>query len=255
VSDAFLEYDGARFLPTTHSRGPWNPDSLHGRVIAGLLGRTFEKLYGEPSLQFARLTVDLFRLPPAAPLEVQTHLLRDGNRIRVAEGSVLAGGTEVARGRGVLLKRSQPPEGRVWQPPVWDVPLPEELTQAAGSLHGIWETRPIHGGDFGGVVQKRTWLRETRLLVAGEELTPFVRCAVAADYASPFANSGSAGLGYVNADITLYLHRLPAGEWLGFEVASHQSAEGIAVGETTLYDVKGPIGKSLVCAVANRRGG
>jgi acyl-CoA thioesterase len=60
-------------------------------------------------------------------------------------------------------------------------------------------------------------------------------------------------LSFVNADITLYLHRLPAGEWLGFEVISHQSAGGIAVGETTMYDEEGPIGKSIVCAVANRR--
>ena len=65
--------------------------------------------------------------------------------------------------------------------------------------------------------------------------------------------SRSSGLSFVNADITLYLQRLPATEWLGFEVASHQSVDGIAVGETTLYDEVGPIGKGLVCAVANRR--
>ena len=87
----------------------------------------------------------------------------------------------------------------------------------------------------------------------GEALTPFVRCAVAADFTSPLANMGSKGLSFVNADITLYLQRLPATEWLGFEVASHQSVDGIAIGETTLYDEVGPIGKGLVCAVANRR--
>jgi len=80
-----------------------------------------------------------------------------------------------------------------------------------------------------------------------------VRVALAADIASPLANSGDAGLQYVNADITLYLQRLPESEWLGFESASHQSAAGIAFGSCTVYDERGPIGSSTVCAVANTR--
>ncbi len=129
----------------------------------------------------------------------------------------------------------------------------------------MWETRPIslnpspslgegQGRGFGGVEQKRAWIREARLLVAGEPLTPFVRAAIAADFTNPFANSGNRGLNFVNADITLYLHRLPETEWVGFEVASHQSEDGIAVGECTLYDTRGPIGHSTVCGVANARG-
>ncbi len=246
--DAFFERDGENFLPTPHARGPWDPNSLHGRVIAGLLGRSFEQRYGDESLQFCRLTVDLVRLPPMAALQVETTLVRKGNRIRVADGVVTADGGEIARGRGVLLRRSHQPEGQVWSPPGWDVPTPDALDGSDGFFSGIWETRAISRTG-----QKRTWLRETRLLIAGEPLTPFVRCAVAADFTHPFGNSGSAGLNFINADITVYLHRLPLGEWLGFEVASHQSSEGIAVAETTLYDVKGPIGKSLVCAIANQR--
>jgi acyl-CoA thioesterase len=103
------------------------------------------------------------------------------------------------------------------------------------------------------VEQKRTWIRENRELIEGEALTPFLRAAVAADFTNPFANSGDAGLNFVNADITLYLHRSPVDEWIGFEVASHQSDEGIAVAECTLYDVQGAIGRSTVCGVANQR--
>lgn len=118
----------------------------------------------------------------------------------------------------------------------------------------MWETRVIDHG-FGSTERKRAWLRENRPLVAGEELTPFVRAAFASDFTNPFANSGSAGLQFVNADITLYLHRLPAAEWLGFEVASHHAGEGIAVAECAIYDEMGAIGRSLVCALANRRSG
>ncbi|MEO9255366.1 MAG: thioesterase family protein, partial [Tepidiformaceae bacterium] len=73
------------------------------------------------------------------------------------------------------------------------------------------------------------------------------------DFTNPFANSGSGGLQYVNADVTLYLHRLPIGDWLGFEVIEHHATEGIAVGECVMYDEAGAIGRSLVCGVANRR--
>ncbi len=69
----------------------------------------------------------------------------------------------------------------------------------------------------------------------------------------PVRQFGSAGLQFVNADITLYLNRLGRGEWLGFEVASHQANEGVAVAECAIYDEAGPIGRSIVCAVANRR--
>ena len=38
---------------------------------------------------------------------------------------------------------------------------------------------------------------------------------MAADFTNPLANSGDQGLEFVNADYTLYLHRLPVGEWIG----------------------------------------
>ena len=65
--------------------------------------------------------------------------------------------------------------------------------------------------------------------------------------------SSGQGLHYVNADISLYLHRLPASEWIGWEVCDHGSAAGVGRGECRVYDEMGPIGKSVVCAVANPR--
>lgn len=255
-NEAFFRPDGERLAPTAQARGPWNPNSMHGRILAGLLAHTVERQHGDPEFHFARLTIDLFRLPPLAPVSIESRVIREGNRIKVAEGSISCEGVEVARGNVVMLRRSAQPDGAVWSPPRWDVPGPEETLPPRGSGPGrmaIWETRPISGPGFGGVEQKRAWLRENRPLIAGQPLTPFVRAAVAADYTNPFANSGERGLNFVNADITLYLHRLPETPWIGFEVASHQSEAGIAVAECTLYDERGAIGKSLVCGVANQR--
>jgi hypothetical protein len=96
-------------------------------------------------------------------------------------------------------------------------------------------------------------MREVRDLVEGVPLTPFQRVAVACDYTNPLANSGTGGLGFINVDITLYLDRLPVGEWLGFEVEDHESAEGVCVGACRLHDERGPIGHSLVAGLAQRR--
>ena len=102
-------------------------------------------------------------------------------------------------------------------------------------MNGKWTTRPIVGA-MGTVGPRRLWMSEVRDLVEGAPLTPFVRVAVAADFASPFANAGDQGLGYINSDVTLYLHRLPVKEWIGFEVVNHHATDGIAIGECLLYD-------------------
>ena len=84
-------------------------------------------------------------------------------------------------------------------------------------------------------------------------MTPFVHVATGADFASPFANAGDQGLGYINSDVTLYLHRLPVTRWVGFEVVNHHATDGVAIGECWLYDEQGPIGTSTVAALAQRK--
>lgn len=254
--EAFLTTQAGSFIPAPQARGPWGEESLHGRIVAGLFAREFERAHGEPAFHCTRLTVDLFRLPRMEPLSARVQAVREGRRIRVLEGVMLSEGREIARASAVLLRRAAPTEGRVWSPEPWDVPPPDAIEPMPVRSEGFqppWEMRPIGGPAFGTGARTRAWLRETRELVAGEPLSPLVRVALAADIASPMANSGDRGLEYVNADITLYLHRLPTGAWLGWDVTHHQSADGIAVGGCAIYDEVGPIGTSTVCAVANAR--
>lgn len=259
-TDAFCRQLGSgRYALNPISRGSWGEDSLHARVLAGLLGHELEQKWAHGGFHCARLTIDLYRLPTLAPAEITVTPVRDGNRIRVIDLEYISEGTSYARATAVLLKQTDNPPGERWSPPNWDVPAPLSLpevgfpAQVPGGWQPMWETRRITSWPSK-VEQQRAWLREIRPLVEGVELTPFVRAASAADWTNPFANfSPGQGLQFINADITLYLHRYPVGEWIGFEVASHQSAEGIAVGDCTMYDEAGAIGHSLVCAVSNRR--
>ena len=70
---------------------------------------------------------------------------------------------------------------------------------------------------------------------------------------SPIAHVSDQGLGYINSDVTLYLHRLPSTEWVGFETTYHGADDGVAVGEARLYDVLGPIGLVSCVALSQRR--
>lgn len=251
AGDAFLLRDGESFLPQPECRGPWDPKSLHGRIVAGLLAHAIERDHGRGDLVPARLTVDMYRLPDFSPLSVQTRVVRDGRRIKVVDGEVWSGGRSVGRASCQLLLRTQNAPGTVWSPPPWDAPAPEHVPPPENRGFGatMWDMR-LMSSFMATQGRKRVWMREIRELVAGVPLTPWVRVALAADFASPFANSGDAGLGYINSDITLYLHRPLRGAWVGLETVNHQATDGIAIGECVVHDTEGPVGTSSVCALA-----
>jgi Thioesterase-like superfamily len=255
TNQPFFTRERDAYIPTSVASGPWDPKSLHGRVIIGLLAFAIEQRHGADDFVPARLTVDMFRLPNLSPIEVKTKLVRDGLRIKVVEADFVSGGVAMARASCQLLRKTQNPTGRVWSPPNWEVPAPADIAVPDDprlGMHGKWTTRPITG-HMGTLGPRRLWMSEVRDLVEDAPLTPFVRAAVAADFASPFANAGDQGLSYINSDVTLYLHRLPVKEWIGFEVVNHHATDGIAIGECFLYDQQGPIGSSTVAALAQRK--
>ena len=209
-NEPFFKRDGEYYVPQASGRGPWNPQSLHGRVIIGLLGHALEETFGDPEFVPARLTVDMYKLPGFDPIEVKTQLIRQGGRIRVAEAEFISGGVSMAKASCQFLRRTEAPAGEVWGPPNWDVPKPDEITApdpGTGPMGRMWATRPISGG-FGQPVapgQKRqTWMSEVRELVEGYALTPFQRVAVACDFVSPFAHAAPEGLSSINSDVRPY---------------------------------------------------
>lgn len=237
-------------MPEAHS--PWSTDMLHGRLLAGLAARAVEGEEHDPALRIARLTVDMFRSPPMSPFTVATAVARDGRRVRVVEMSISAGGVEVARASALMLRTGEHPNAMVWRAGDWDALPPESFPPPADwdAMSG-WDIRLMTPGGFWTADRKRLWTRDTWELVAGEAPSPAVRAALAADLPNPLANSGAEGLQFINADLTLFLGRLPVSEWIGLEVTDHIGHDGIAIGSCTLYDTAGPIGSSTVCALTS----
>jgi Thioesterase-like superfamily len=238
--------------PVAEARSPWAPDMLHGRLLAGLAARAVEGVSYDPALRVVRLTVDMFRAPPMSPLHTSTRVVRDGRRVRVVDVSIRTVDVEVARASALLLRAGPHPGGLPWRAPAWDAPLPETLPGPgdAGAFGG-WDIRMLTPSGFWSAERKRVWAHDRWQLVAGESPSPVVRAALAADLPNPLANSSTEGLQFINADLTLFLGRLPVSEWIGLDVAGHLGQDGIAVGQCTLYDTAGAIGWSSVCAITN----
>jgi len=254
-NEPFFRKDGDRFIPTRAGVGPWDANSLHGRLIVGLLGAEIERQHRTSDYMPARLTVDMYRLPDLSPVEVVTRVVKDGYRIKVIDAEFISGGQSAGRFTCQLLRRTENPAGNVWLPEAWDAPKPADIAppdDPRGAMGGMWQVRPITGA-FGTVGPRKIWMAEVRDLVEGEPWTPFARVAVAADFASPFANAGDQGLAYINSDVTVYLHREPVTEWVGFEVVNHGATAGVAIAECLLHDEQGPIGSSSCAALAQKR--
>jgi len=220
------------------------------------VGFELERLHGGTEWMPVRLSVDMYRLPDFSPITAVTHVVRAGKRIRIVDCELRSGTVSVARGTCQFLVRSENAPGVAWIPPDWNVARPDELPAPPRGQFGerMWKMRNITGPFDGSVQQRRAWLSEIRELVGGFPLTPFQRVAVAADFASPLANRGDAGLGYINTDVTIYLHRLPKGEWIGFETTNHHATDGIAIAECFLYDLDGAIGTVSTAALRQSRG-
>jgi len=254
---SFFEASDAGLVPHADARAPWSPDMLHGRLLGGLAAWAVERDHGDADFVPVRLTVDLYKAPAMDLTTVETKLVRAGGRVRAVDAFITVGGHDVARASTLWLKRSAAPEGEEQLPhtPMWDAPSPEADAGEWPFTDVAFDVRPIGDRGFGapGPEPRRVWLRDRRPLVDGTDFTPFVRAALCADFASPFANSGPEGLDYINADLTLHLGRLPDGEWIGIETNDRIAADGVSVAQCRYFDAAGPIGFSSTCAVVTPR--
>jgi hypothetical protein len=59
---------------------------------------------------------------------------------------------------------------------------------------------------------------------------------------------------FVNPDLTVHLHRHPAGEWVCVDARTSIDAAGVGMAESVLYDENGPIGRGVQSLFAAPRG-
>jgi hypothetical protein len=267
MADTFFEADGDLYAATELTRGPWDPGAQHAGPPAALIGRALERLGGGriggpdgPPAQLGRITYEVLRPVPIAPLRVTAEVLRPGRRVEMV-GASLAGadGVELMRAQGWRLRTSEvsfeQPPGTPEPPRGPEAGEPGEFFHTGYDVgyHSAMEYRFVAGA-FMEAGPATVWMRMKVPLLPGEEPTPLQRVLVAADS----GNGVSAALDwrrylFINVDLTVHLHRMPEGEWVCLDAITLPEANGVGMADTALFDERGPIGRAVQTLLVDRR--
>jgi len=263
MSDALFLTDGERFLPKDLARGPWSPEAQHGGAPAALLARAIERFDGGDTMHVARLTIELLRPVPIAPLTIRAGFARPGRKVQLVVAALFNGETEVARATGLRIRRAEialPELPQAGLPPGPDAgahtapPWSAIIDYRAYHSHAV-EHRFVAGG-FQEPGPATDWIRLRVAVVAGEPVSPLCRVAAAADFGNgvSWVLNRSDGYSFINPDLTIYLQRLPVGEWVCLDATTAVQPSGVGLAESALFDERGLIGRALQSLLIERLG-
>src|ERR1700737_771352 len=89
--DAIYRVDGNRVVTSPDAAGPWDISMQHGSAPAALVVWAAEAIPTPQPMQIARVTIDLMRPVPVAPLTLETEVLREGRKIQLCAVRLRAG--------------------------------------------------------------------------------------------------------------------------------------------------------------------
>jgi len=262
MSSAFYVSDGGVFVSSELTRGPWDPDSQHAGPPAALIGRKLERCpspTGQGEWQLGRITYEILRAVPIAPLRVSAEVVRPGKSVELISATLADDeGPVITASAWRLARRTvELPDGL----PITD-PLPGPSEASAGQFfdtghavgyHAAMEYRFVAGA-FLEPGPAKVWMRMGVPLVEGEQPTPLQRVLAVADT----GNGVSAVLDFgrflfINVDLSVHLHRMPIGEWVCLDAITTPEPSGVGLADTALHDERGPIGRALQTLLIRKR--
>jgi hypothetical protein len=253
----FQALDG-RFVATELARGPWDAGAQHGGAPAALLMRAFERLEAAEGLTIARVTYEFLRPAPLGEIWVDASVVRPGRRVQLLEASARsADGTEVVRARALRVRLAD----GVSSPTPVEPPPPDpeggRENDFAAPFHPMFAPDAIEikfvDGRFGGG-PSTAWFRMRVAVVAGEEPSPLQRLAAAGDFGNGISTVLPWGeYTFINPDLTLYIERVPVGEWIGLAAQTMIPADGIGMAESVLFDRRGRVGRATQALLVGPR--
>jgi hypothetical protein len=262
MSSAFYVSDGGVFVSSELTRGPWDPDAQHAGPPAALVGRELERcssLTGQADWQLARITYEILRPVPIAPLRVSAEVVRPGKSVELLSAALADDRGPVITASAWRIARRQvdlpdlPRDGEGPPGPSRGSPGPFFDTGHADGYHSAMEYRFVSGA-FVEPGPATAWMRMRVQLVEGEQPTPLQRVLAAADT----GNGISAVLDFrrflfINVDLSVHLHRPPEGEWVCLDALTTPGSTGVGLADTALHDERGPIGRALQTLLVRER--
>jgi Thioesterase-like superfamily len=256
--EAIFRVDGNDVVTSRFAAGPWDPSMQHGSPPAALVVWAAERIPTAVPMRIARVTVDLMRPVPVAPLTIESEVLREGRKIQLCAVRLLAGGAIVV-GATVLKIKVQvhelPPEAATL--PV-ELPGPDqsrvEPADFSSSPFVTGMSLRAARGRFGAPGPGAIWYRVDRPIVLGSPVSQAMRAMAAAD----FCNGTSPVLDFrewtfLNADLTVNFAREPAGDWILLDAESWIGPDGAGLSMARLADERGYFGRAIQSLVIEKR--
>ncbi len=249
MPESIFEVDGDLFVPTGAALSPWSDQQLHGGPPAMLMAREVERFPADQPMFVVRLTIELLRSVGRTPLSVRSRLVRPGRKVQLVEASLWSGEQEVARMTALRIRTLEV------EVPAREDPPPHAPPDGLEAWTGSWrpgdayhllgvEVRSARAE--GGAATGWAWFRLKLPVVPGEEPTPLQRICAAADFPNGISFVvDPRRMTFVNPDLSIYVQRLPEGDWVLVDASTSLEPHGTGLAEGVLYDRRGRVGRSL----------
>ena len=257
--EAIYRIEGAHVETSALAGGPWDAKLQHGAAPSSLICCAIERLPSAVPMRVARLTVDLMRPVPVAPLTLETEVLREGRKIQLVSARLLADGHQVVRATALRIRREERAlPSSAFCPPI-EVRGPEMGRDP--DTAGMGQTPFLSGidiriarGSFRAPGPAAVWYRAQRPIVDGAAISPLMRAAIAAD----FCNGTSSVLDFrewtfINGDLTLSLAREPVGDWILLDAETWAGPDSIGIAAARLADRDGYFGRAVQSVLFEKR--
>ncbi|NLU84908.1 thioesterase family protein [Rhodococcus sp. HNM0569] len=241
--------DGERFASTPATVSVWADTMQHGAPPSALLVRALERHDARPDTRLTRVVVEILGAVPVAELDVHCRTVRPGKQIELLTAELWTVGDDprpVARAHGWRMATLDTSAvARTVDAPLapGSAGAPTDMWPSWGSgyldtLDWSWVTAP------GGTEPGRVWARPTPALVEGEEPTALERLFCVADVSNGIgAKLDPAHWTFMNTDLTVHVHRIPTGEWVGVSADTSVGPDGVGMCAGVLYDEAGAVGR------------
>ena len=256
--DTVYRVDGNKVVTGPDAAGPWDPRMQHGSAPASLVVWAAERIPTPVPMFIARVTIDLMRPVPLAPLTIETDILREGRKIQLCSIRLLADGTVVV-GASVLKIKAQPLElpDEIKELPV-ELPSPEQSIVEDGHAATSPFVRSVSmraaRGRFGKAGAGAIWFRVDKSLIEGQAVSQAMRAVVAADFSNGTASTlDFRAWTYINADLTVSFSRQPVGDWILLDGDSWIGPDGRGLAMSRLADRQGYFGRAVQSLVIEKR--
>ncbi|EOM78384.1 thioesterase family protein [Rhodococcus rhodnii] len=238
-----------RFSSTTGTVSVWAETMQHGAPPSALLVRALERAGDRDDVRLTRVTVEILGPVPVADLEVRVDVVRPGRRVELLTAELWTIGDDaraVARAHGWRMATVD--TQAIANAADATIPGPDEGREGgmwaawgSGYLETLdWRWIAAPGADGPGIV----WARPTPALVEGETPTALERLFAVADIANGVGSKlDPSEWTFLNTDLTVHIHRIPTGEWVGVSAETSVGPDGVGMCAGVLHDEAGPVAR------------